>query len=96
MLECSAPATGCFRAAAAAAAAAHSAAAACASVLAAAEIGVGLTGLGFLFFLLGVLFFFDRGLLAMGNVSCSCACMPCCRPKRAEPARRTMPCSLWA
>jgi hypothetical protein len=33
-----------------------------------AEIGVGLTGLGFLFILLGVLFFFDRGLLAMGNV----------------------------
>lgn len=35
-----------------------------------AEIGVGLTGLGFLFFVLGVLFFFDRGLLAMGNVRC--------------------------
>lgn len=34
-----------------------------------AEIGVGLTGLGFLFLMLGVLFFFDRGLLAMGNVS---------------------------
>lgn len=34
----------------------------------AAEIGVGLTGLGFLFLILGVLFFFDRGLLAMGNV----------------------------
>ena len=34
----------------------------------AAEIGVGLTGLGFLFFTLGVLFLFDRGLLAMGNV----------------------------
>ncbi|KAI7843099.1 hypothetical protein COHA_003270 [Chlorella ohadii] len=32
------------------------------------KIGVGLTGLGFLFFLLGVLFFFDRGLLAMGNI----------------------------
>ncbi|KAI3429633.1 hypothetical protein D9Q98_005719 [Chlorella vulgaris] len=32
------------------------------------KIGVGLTGLGFLFFVLGVLFFFDRGLLAMGNV----------------------------
>lgn len=29
---------------------------------------MGLTGLGFLFLLLGVLFFFDRGLLAMGNV----------------------------
>ena len=33
-----------------------------------AEIGVGLTGLGALLLFLGVLFFFDRGLLAMGNV----------------------------
>lgn len=33
-----------------------------------AEIGVTLTGLGALFLFLGVLFFFDRGLLAMGNV----------------------------
>lgn len=32
------------------------------------KIGVGLTGLGFLFLMLGVLFFFDRGLLAMGNI----------------------------
>ncbi len=30
---------------------------------------MGLTGVGFLFTVLGVLFFFDRGLLAMGNVS---------------------------
>ena len=35
-----------------------------------AEIGVGLTAFGLLFTVLGVLFFFDRGLLAMGNVSC--------------------------
>lgn len=34
-----------------------------------AEIGIGLTGLGFLFLFLGVLFFFDRGLIALGNVS---------------------------
>ena len=34
-----------------------------------AEIGVGLTGFGFLFTFLGVVFFFDKGLLAMGNVS---------------------------
>lgn len=34
----------------------------------AAEIGVGLTAFGLLFTFLGVIFFFDRGLLAMGNV----------------------------
>ena len=36
----------------------------CASV----EIGIGLTGFGFVLTFLGVLFFFDKGLLAMGNV----------------------------
>ena len=35
-----------------------------------AEIGVGLTGFGCLFTVLGIFFLFDRGLLAMGNVSC--------------------------
>lgn len=32
------------------------------------KIGVGLTAFGTLFFFLGVMFFFDSGLLAMGNV----------------------------
>ncbi|KAL1500526.1 hypothetical protein AB1Y20_013182 [Prymnesium parvum] len=32
------------------------------------KIGIGLTGAGLLFMLLGVLMFFDKGLLAMGNI----------------------------
>ena len=40
----------------------------CLGSLPLAEIGVGLTAFGLLFTVLGVLFFFDRGLLAMGNV----------------------------
>jgi len=32
------------------------------------KIGIGLTGFGFVLTFLGVLFFFDKGLLAMGNI----------------------------
>eukprot|EP00850_Spirogloea_muscicola_P010085 SM000058S18515 [mRNA] locus=s58:305388:306677:+ [translate_table: standard] len=32
------------------------------------KIGIGLTGFGVLFSCLGVIFFFDKGLLAMGNI----------------------------
>ncbi|EPS65401.1 hypothetical protein M569_09377, partial [Genlisea aurea] len=32
------------------------------------KIGVGLTGFGVFFSLLGIIFFFDKGLLAIGNI----------------------------
>ena len=41
------------------------------SVLCVTEIGIGLTGMGLLFTMLGVLLFFDGGLLAVGNVRSS-------------------------
>lgn len=33
------------------------------------EIGIGVTGFGLFFLFFGVIFFFDKGLLAIGNVS---------------------------
>jgi hypothetical protein len=33
------------------------------------KIGLGLTGFGIFFSFLGIIFFFDKGLIAMGNVS---------------------------
>ncbi|BAH94816.1 Os10g0337600 [Oryza sativa Japonica Group] len=32
------------------------------------KIGIGLTGFGVFFSFLGIIFFFDKGLLAMGNI----------------------------
>lgn len=32
------------------------------------EIGIGVTGFGVFFLFIGVIFFFDKGLLAIGNV----------------------------
>jgi len=33
------------------------------------KIGIGVSGFGVFFLFMGVLFFFDKGLLAIGNVS---------------------------
>lgn len=33
------------------------------------QIGLGLTGMGLAFIFLGIVFLFDKGLLAIGNVS---------------------------
>jgi hypothetical protein len=42
-----------------------------------AEIGIGLTGAGVLFMLLGMMMFFDKGLLAMGNVCHAASLLQC-------------------
>ena len=38
-------------------------------ILSSSEIGLGLTGFGVFFSFLGIVFFFDKGLIAMGNVN---------------------------
>ena len=50
-----------------------------------AEIGIGLTGAGLLFMMLGVVMFFDKGLLAMGNVRLS---TPLSHRRRVQPRDR--------
>lgn len=37
-------------------------------ILCSSEIGLGLTGFGVFFSFLGIVFFFDKGLIAMGNI----------------------------
>lgn len=46
-----------------------------------------MTAFGFLFTFLGILFFFDRGLLAMGNVSLAFSPSSCRRARRRAPAQ---------
>ena len=41
------------------------------------KIGIGLTAAGMLFFFLGIMLLFDKGLLAMGNVR-RCRRRCCC------------------
>lgn len=54
------------------------------------EIGLGLTAFGFLFTTLGIMFFFDRGLLAMGNVSALARCLRLARRRSAAALARSL------
>ena len=49
------------------------------------KIGIGLTAAGMLFFFLGIMLLFDKGLLAMGNVRRRRRCC-CCHRCRAPAA----------
>ena len=55
------------------------------------KIGIGLTAAGMLFFFLGIMLLFDKGLLAMGNVRRRRRRCCCCHRCRAPAAAAALP-----